>query len=182
MRPSAWLLPLVAACSPVVAGGTVEEDTGDTGATSDTAAPAGPLALCINELMPANDDALVLEDGRTPDWIELHNDSGAVVDLAGWTVALDDGTPADLGDNGRLGSGDWLVLHADEGAGAGHLPFRLDADGGAIALRAPDGNGEDVRFGHVEDDWAVARTHDCCRGADCLAHVYHGTPGASNAP
>ena len=31
--------------------------------------------ICISELMPVNDFSLMLDDGATPDWVELHNPS-----------------------------------------------------------------------------------------------------------
>jgi len=43
--------------------------------------------LRINELMSSNNDVLYDEDGDTPDWIEIFNDSDEPVNLAGYYVS-----------------------------------------------------------------------------------------------
>ena len=159
-------------------------DSGPDSGAPDAPADPGPLPLCINEFMPANDAALVTEAGETPDWIELHNPGEDDVDAAGWTLSDDPDEP----DKGRLAigttvpAGGFLVLFADDGDGADHLPFRLSADGGAVGLYHPDGRGQLVRYGSVEDDFSIARTPDCCTDEGCLGFDFRGTPGAPNRP
>ena len=198
------LLVLALGCAPVLDGvvlndsGEVEDTDTDTD-TEDTDDADYVLPLCINELMPSNEHALVLADGDTPDWIELHNDGWDDVELAGWTLRLettsgdDEGggeegarTPDpegfDLGGNGVLARGDWMLLYADEATIPGHVPFSLNSDGGSLLLQAPDRGGQRLIFGHVEADFAIERETDCCDADDCLNTVYVGTPGADNAP
>jgi hypothetical protein len=190
------MLPLLAlACAPVLPGvvldDTAEDSDTDDSDTDDTAEEDYDLPLCINELMPSNDRALVLEDGSSPDWVELHNDGWDPVDLAGWTLRREaagegdesvEGVEHDLGENGVLERGEWLLLYADAGTTPGHLPYDLSSDGGSLLLQAPDRGGERLAFGHVETDFSVERETDCCDSDDCLSTVYVGTPGADNAP
>lgn len=178
---------LVGACAarPDPAGGpTGLEETGHPGEGADTGAaaptPAGPLPLCINEFMPANDAAWQDALGLTPDWIELHNPTDAAVALAGWTLSDDEADPGRGPLSGVLAPGGFLFLRADGGTGADQLPFRLSADGGQVALFAPDGRGQVVTHGAVTPDFSVARVTDCCVGDGCLGFSFRGTPGYGN--
>ena len=108
------------------------------------AAPAQDVV--ISELLAIHDDALVDEDGDGSDWFELHNASGAAVNLGGW-FATDDA--ALLGKwrlpSVVLGAGDFLVVFASgkDRAIAGaepHANFQLDGDGEYLALVRPNGS------------------------------------------
>jgi hypothetical protein len=180
------LLLLLAACGP--AGST---DRGDTAppavgqAPTDTAAPVPgdtPMGVCINELMPSNQAALEVADGETPDWLELHNPTAREISLDGWVLTDTPGGPVDGAPrlDHNIAAGGFLLLFADGEAGGAHLPFRLNADGGALGLYTPDGRGQVVTFGQVEGDYAVARLTDCCEGPDCFRFQFRGTPGYSN--
>lgn len=139
-------------------------------------------ALCINELMPDNDAALILEDDSRPDWIELFNPTDADISLDGWTIS-DDRTQPDrhpLFAGLVVPAGEPLLLYADEGDGPDHLSFKLSAEGDEVALFDPEGDGTVLAFGVVYDDFAVARVDDCCTGDGCLAHVFRGSPGVAN--
>jgi hypothetical protein len=41
-------------------------------------------AVVISEIMAENAGGLHDQDGDSPDWVEIHNDSPTVVNLAGW--------------------------------------------------------------------------------------------------
>jgi len=110
----------------------------------------GPL---ITEFMASNGSAAPLdagelldEDGDSSDWIELHNPTDRTIDLGGWYLTDD---PNEL-DKWRfpqgviLDPGAFLVVFASgkNRAVAGaelHTNFRLDADGGYLALVQRDG-------------------------------------------
>lgn len=181
-----WMLVFAIGCG----SDPVPKDTGPVVDTTDRVV-VGPSespdqvaarAVCINELMAVNDYALVLEDGASPDWIELHNPSESTVALDGWTLENEaDGQSASL-DGLAVEPGGFLLLYADDSAqsGAEHLAFKLSSDGGSVRLKAPDGGGERLGFGSIDDDHSVARNTDCCPEPDCLAHRYRGTPGESN--
>jgi spore coat protein CotH len=101
--------------------------------------------VVISEFLATNARGLKDARGGTPDWIELHNRSGAAVDLAGYRLT----------DNARrpdkwvlpavsLPAGGRLVIHATgrEQRDPAHpleAPFKLAGDGGYLALSAPDG-------------------------------------------
>ncbi len=202
---NAWLLGLLAGCTsrvdtgppgpddtgppPDDTAGAADDtgtggpdDTADTGGDTGRPASDGLLALCINEFMPANEASLSLGDGTWPDWIELHNPGVADVGLAGWGITDDRTEPTAEVLTGDLviPAGGFLLLYADHQAGPDHLRFRLDADGGEVALFDPEGDGQIITYGNVEDDFSVSRRTDCCTGEGCLGFDFHGTPGITN--
>jgi hypothetical protein len=54
--------------------------------------PPAP-ALVLNEIMASNRTVLADEDGRTSDWIEIHNRGSVPADLAGFTISDDAAVP-----------------------------------------------------------------------------------------
>ena len=102
-------------------------------------------ALAISEFMAENDGGLRDIDGDSPDWIEIHNESAAAVNLAGWHLT-DSATnltqwtfPAT-----NLSAGGFLVVFASgkNRAVAGaelHTNFQLDNNGEYLALVEPNG-------------------------------------------
>ncbi|GEM_PF-1204594 len=107
--------------------------------------------LNITEFMAANKGGLSDGDGRCSDWIEICNAASTPVNLAGWHLTDD---PEDLLKWTFPGSVDiaarsYLLVFAsgrDAGGNAyldatGHLhtSFRIDKDGGYLALVGPDG-------------------------------------------
>ena len=183
---------LLGACGPSArpdSGGApgVGDESGDVGggvgAGGDTGAPGapqGPLPLCVNEFMPDNLSAWRDDLLATPDWIELHNRTDEEIDLSGWTLSDDASDPAKARLEGVIEARGFRFLRADEGLQDNSLPFRLSAEGGDVALFAPDGRGQVVRYGRVGADFSVARSTDCCIGEACLEFSYRGTPGYGN--
>ncbi|MEC7947363.1 MAG: lamin tail domain-containing protein [Myxococcota bacterium] len=171
------LLALLLACGTGTIESTVDEDDGsgrlDTGAVD--------AALCINELMPDNQGALV-EDDATPDWVELYNAEFETVSLVGWTLQLDGLEPVPLDALGALEATEPLLLFAAgiDDVREGQLPFTLDATGGALTLTGPNGTGQRIVYGVVQTNHAVARETDCCEGPECLVFTRTGTPGEEN--
>ena len=173
------VLGLLGACGGGVIEGSLDEDDDgdipvDTGGRTDD-------ALCINEFMPDNDGVLV-EDGETPDWVELYNAEYQTISLMGWTLQVDDGEPVALDPLGESEATEPLLLIADgrDDVEGGHLPFTLDAAGGSLTLTGPNGTGERIRHGLVQPNHSVARETDCCDGVDCLVFDNRGTPGEEN--
>ena len=158
---------------------------GDTGRPTEPASvpTVAPVPICVNELMPANDTTLTDETGAYPDWIELYNPTATPVSLGDWTLGDDEdeeGYPMDPAVTvPALG---YRVLWADGTPTLGpyHLPFTLDADGGEVLLRAPDGSCALLSWGAVSADFSIARVPDCCDPDDCLGFVWRGTPGSTN--
>ena len=168
-----------------VAGG-VDTEVEHVGDPVDTGWEAWPL--CLNELMPDNQSVLVEDVGTTPDWIELRHEGEEPLALDGWwlTDDLEDGEEGGSPLDGLVIDPDgFLLLYADgvPEAGPQHLGFGMAADGGEVALVAPDGQAQVVLYGAVEGDFSIARMPDCCVGElDCLEHTFRGTPGALNDP
>src|SRR6266513_424236 len=100
---------------------------------------------CITEFMAANDSVLADEDGEFSDWIEIQNPDSTPISLAGYSLTdnaanLDKWTfPAVT-----LNPGAYLVVFASgknraDPVGQLHTDFQLSADGGYLALVAPNG-------------------------------------------
>jgi hypothetical protein len=101
--------------------------------------------VVISEFMAQNSGFLHDQDGDSPDWIELHNDSTNTVNLLNWHLT-DDATnrtkwtfPAT-----NLGPDSYLVVFASskDRAVAGaelHTNFKLSSDGGYLGLIMADG-------------------------------------------
>lgn len=144
--------------------------------------------ICLNELMPANRSVLLRDDGSSPDWIELFNPTEVDVDLGRFGLSDDREDRAEhlLPAGLVLPAGEALVLYAvgDDDTGTvlaeDELPFRLSAEGGEVVLFEPDGDGQVVVYGAVEQDFSIARSTDCCTGEGCLTHRFRGSPGKSN--
>ncbi len=162
---------------------SVAPDTGDV-LDSGPVDPDAPLALCVNEFMPDNKAALVLDDDSSPDWIELHNPGAEAVSLAGWSVSDDTDEPDKhtLDDSLVVGPRSFLLLLADNAPELGptHLPFKLAASEGSVGIYDPSGKGEVIHHGQVEPDFSVIRRVDCCPSSDCLDFDFRGTPGSTN--
>lgn len=132
-RAACWLAfacPLVLTACP--GGGTVSE-------------------LYINEFMADNLDYLTLEDGSSPDWVELYNGSDSEVDLDGIYISDVFAMPTqwDLGLEGSIPAGGHLLLYADGDTASGHVPFKLDKGGEEIGLFQLDSSGETVTIDAV---------------------------------
>lgn len=100
----------------------------------------------INEFMASNDDALILPDGSSPDWIEIHNPGASPINLAGWHLTDNAQNPTrwtfpagvTLAANGYLlvyATGDNLL----DPAGDLHTDFQLEQSGEYLALVDPSG-------------------------------------------
>ncbi len=182
---AAVLVTLSAACrkDPVPPGKGDDTEPPPATTSSTTVPVASPL--CINELVPDNQDVLTDETGGTPDWIELANPGDADISLAGWSILDDDydAVAVPLDPSLTVPARGYLVLYADASPelGAHHLTFALETTGGQVTLIAPDGRSTAVSWGRMAADLAVARAPDCCTGsADCFRYPLGGTPGQSN--
>ncbi|MGI6302055.1 MAG: lamin tail domain-containing protein [Verrucomicrobiota bacterium] len=105
----------------------------------------GSAAVVISEFMASNSTTLADQDGEYSDWIELHNDGAAAVELEGW------GLTDSSGDLFRwvfptlaIQPGERLIVFASgkDRAASGfelHTNFSLAAVGEYLALTSPDG-------------------------------------------
>ena len=101
--------------------------------------------VVISEFMANNTRTLADEDGDFPDWIEIRNNSASVVNLQNWSLTDNAGNrtkwrfPAT-----NFNVGAYMVVFAsgkDRHVAGGplHTSFKLDKDGGYLALVDPDG-------------------------------------------
>ena len=103
----------------------------------------------ITEFVADNRNSLVDGDGRSSDWIEIHNPDGEDLDLTGYHLTDDAGnaTKYTFPAGTTLQAGQRLVVFASnqddsnhtDGGGNLHTNFSLDPDGEYLALTAPDG-------------------------------------------
>ena len=99
----------------------------------------------ISEFVARNAASLADENRSFPDWIEIHNPTGAAVDLSGWSLSNAPDDPGRWRFPGRtLEAGAYLVVFAsgkDRAPVAGplHTNFKLPGAGGYLALVQPDG-------------------------------------------
>ncbi|MDG2125810.1 MAG: CotH kinase family protein, partial [Verrucomicrobiales bacterium] len=103
-------------------------------------------ALRISEFMAVNQSGLEDEDGNTPDWIEILNDSAAPADLTGYALTDDPASPTkwQLPAGLTISPGATLVVFASDKnrtpvGGELHTNFKLSSAGEYLALVAPDG-------------------------------------------
>ena len=103
----------------------------------------------ITEFVAINASSLTDGDGKTPDWIELHNADGAPFDLSGYHLTDDVELPTrfTFPEGTTIPGGGYLVVFASgndnpndiDAEGSLHARFSLDGGGDYLALNAPDG-------------------------------------------
>src|ERR1044071_5133361 len=107
--------------------------------------PCARAQVIISEFMASNSNTLADEDGEFSDWIEIHNETAATIDLNAWSLTDD---PNDLNKwrfpATNLFANGYLVVFASgkDRAVAGnplHTSFNLSAAGEYLALVKPDG-------------------------------------------
>ncbi len=153
-----------------------------TPANSDTWIVDSTLSrVQISEVLAIN-RATTTVAGFTPDFIELHNDGVAAIDLSGMFLSDDPGIPTKyiFAEGTTIAVGEYLVLYADVAGALSsaeiQLPFALDGAGDGVYLYAPDLTIVDqVTFGMQIADLSVARM---AGGEWSLAQP---TPGAGYA-
>ena len=97
--------------------------------------------LVINEIMASNLTSIADEDGDHPDWIELYNGTGRVVDLSNYALTDDpnDRVQWRFPKGATMQPGEYLVVFASgknrtDPSGNLHTNFRLRAEGETVLL------------------------------------------------
>jgi hypothetical protein len=95
--------------------------------------------VVISEFMADNSHTLTNKLGKTSDWIEIHNDTGATTNLAGWHLTDNAGNPAKWTfPSTNLAAGKFLLVYASGSNGIYfgelHASFKIDKSGGYLAL------------------------------------------------
>ena len=155
-----------------------------------TAVPSWP-ALRINEVMAANPVSTNFTDpadGKSDDWLELHNPTAASVALEGWYLSDQPANPLlfRLPAGFSLPATGFRLAWADDEPFQNapsvrpdlHLPFKLSSSGETLILSAPDGTEIDrFVFGPQTPGIAVRRVPD---GSASSGFSLTASPGASN--
>ena len=108
---------------------------------------AGPVRVFVNEWM-ADNDATVADpaDGNYEDWFELYNAGAFPVDLSGYTLTDNLGSPAKwtISNGVTIAAGGFLLVWADsepqQNTNGVHTSFSLSKSGEAIGLYTPEGD------------------------------------------
>jgi len=124
-----------------------DDDVADGGSTVDVApdVPAGEGAIVLNEILARNAKGLTDDDGKTSDWIELHNPGDGPMDLEGWAVTdLAEEPQKWLFPDVTVEAGGYLVVFASgkdkrEPTGTLHTNFKLAGGGEFLGLTDPSG-------------------------------------------
>ena len=116
--------------------------------------------LVINEFMASNGETLQDASGQYEDWIEIHNEGDADVDLRGWYLT-DDADELDKWEfpGQVLGAGEYLVVFASgrdiSNAGAElHTNFKLTTEGEYLALSQDSPTAENPSRIEVSSEFA----------------------------
>ncbi len=144
--------------------------------------------LCIAEFLASNDEEATDFYGESSDWIEIHNPTGATVDLQGWHLT-DDATDLSKWTFDRSASieaGQRLLVWASDRDsvdpdGEFHTNFKLSSGGEYLALVQPDGLVA-FEYGSSVDDYPAQST-DVSYGIDADGeerYLLTPTPGTPN--
>lgn len=142
------------------------------GSLNEEAPLAAVTNVVINEFM-----ANPVSGGN--DWLELHNrDTNLPVNVGGLWLA-DSNTIERLRSLSFIEPGGWMVWKADAVEGPGHLPFKLSARGGLLAILDATGVDLDrVVYGFQREGFSQGRLPD---GSGAMTNfVFGGSPGARN--
>jgi hypothetical protein len=183
-------LPLLTGPNALTIRGLDKDGLAVAGATaslnvSNPNAPGWP-AIRINEWLAENDGSLLdPADGKSEDWLELHNPTTGPVDLSNWSLSDNPSLPrlSLLPAGTVIPAGGFLHVWADNepaqnAPGVLHVGFKLNNAGETIGLYAPDSRLIDsVRFGEQTADDAEGRYAD---GAVGIFSLTSPTPGAPN--
>ena len=148
--------------------------------------------VVINEVQSANDSTLTIQIAKVsavggkvddePDWVELHNNGSAAVDLSGWGFSDKASKPFKytFPEGASIAAHGYLLLIADEREQSEdvtsdaptryHIPISLSTDGETLILTSKDSSySHTVAFGMLPCDTS-------CGFASDGTPVYYATP------
>ena len=108
--------------------------------------------LYISEILA--DNSLLLENGETPDYIELHNAGSSDINLSGYGLSDNPNKPGKWHfKDGVLPAGGYLAVYLTDA----EVGFGLSSDGECVLLTNSDNKTVDfITFGEQEEDVALA--------------------------
>lgn len=137
---------------PDVAEDIVEGVEEDTASNDDVQvdvdvpeAPEGEGSVVLNEFLARNDKGITDVDGKTSDWIELHNPGDGPMPMAGWALTDNADVPQQwVFPDISIPAGEYLVVFASgkdrrDPDGQLHTNFKLSGSGDGLALTDPEG-------------------------------------------
>ena len=138
-------LALALICALTLAAGFALDALMPPGGAADEGAAASASPLRISEVMASNASAHRDESGAFCDWVELVNTGAQSENVGGFRLVDGENVlaPLTLPDI-ALAPGEHLLIYCDGAernapGGEVHAPFRIDADGAALALYDADG-------------------------------------------
>ena len=172
-----------------------------TSTMTPTLVPA--LAVLINEVAWAGTNA-----SANDEWIELYNPGSQAINLSGWRLAADDGSP-DIALSGQIAAGGYYLLERTDDTTISDMPAdliysgALSNDGEILRLYAPDGDAVDTanldggawlagsgspQYGSMERRGVIAdsstawltNTGEVANGHDAAGNPIRGTPRQPN--
>ncbi len=154
--------------------------------TAILVAASANAQVFLSEFMAINDSIIADEDGDFSDWIEIHNSSGATVDLTGWYLT---DSPTSLTKwqfpAVSVSADGYLLVFASKkdravSGAALHSNFKLSGSGEYLALVRPDG----ISIEHDYFPAFPAQAADISYGlaSDLIAQrcFFDPTPAAAN--
>jgi hypothetical protein len=139
------------------------------------------LSVVINEIAWMGTDK-----SANDEWMELKNTAASAVDLAGWKLTAEDGTP-DIILSGVIEAGEYFLLRRMDDEAGGYLKYAGALGNGGEKLLLMNSDGEimdmvDAATGWPAGDNADKRTmaKDESSGVWKNSRDSGGTPGASN--
>ncbi|MCH2213970.1 MAG: CotH kinase family protein [Flavobacteriales bacterium] len=141
--------------------------------------------LVINELMSSNDIVVSDEENEFDDWVEIYNPSDASVDLEGYFLTDNLGSPTKWSFPAySISSGEHLLVWCDRDLHQGdfHTNFKLSAGGEGIGLFRNENDGirwvDATTFPALPSDFSYGREVDAQNPWILFSN---STPGASNS-
>ncbi|GHU53854.1 hypothetical protein FACS1894132_07250 [Clostridia bacterium] len=132
-------------------------------------------ALLINEVCPSNVNIMIDENSLYSDWVELFNNTGEDIDLAGYFLSdsLKKPTKYSFPEGTIIKNGEYKVVFVSDETTA----FAFSKDGESVVLSTPEGEIVDsITFVAIDDDIVYGRYKD----ASDLWKWLSPTPGKSN--
>lgn len=137
----------------------------------DREASAAVSGVRLSEVCASN--AMIADNGETPDWVEIENTGTEAADLSGWYLSDNPSKPLKwrLPEGFILAAGERKAVYLHEST----VGFKLSSEGEAVVLTAPDERIMDyVVFGAQQQDTSLALDEGVWKQTYCM------TPGEEN--
>ena len=137
----------------------------------DASVSAAVSGVRLSEVCASN--AMIADNGETPDWIEIENTTGEDIDLSGWYLSDNPSKPQkwQLPEGFTLATGEIRAIFLHES----DVGFKLSSEGESVVLSDNTGRVMDyVVFGAQKQDTSLALKDGLWQ------QTWHVTPGEAN--